>query len=570
VNPEQMLAHLKRLSSTLSPRQLVTLGVAFVAVVGVVAGSAYWINAPSYSLLATDMDAESAQAIVGKLKTAKVAYLLEDGGRTIRVASDRVDDLRLEISSQGMPSAGRIGFEIFDRTAFGTTEFLEHVNYRRALEGELARTIGTINDVQSARVHISMAKESLFASDAQQAKASVVLKLRDRKPLSASTVSGITGLVAASVESLRPESVVVLDTFGRPLSRQSSDDADANSGLQLDKQRQLEHDLSAKVVSLLEPLVGVGHARVNVTARLDGNSLEETDEQWDPTTVLRSRQMSMDGGGSFVAGVPGSGGGAAGVGGIAGARANAPQNLTTAPAPAAAAPASPATSQGPTRSTENTSYEVSRKTTHRISPRGQVARLSVAVVLDDDHPAAQGTQAATTATAGKAQSKPRTPESLKNIERLVASSVGLDADRGDEVTVVNMAFADDGSDVPLPAPTVWQRVGPLVSSGGAVFEVGRILAVLGLAAFAFLGIIRPMAANALKLPAAVAVAGALGPGQAVATVAELESQIEADLDAAARGPRRLNALTKRLGKTAEQEPEQVARLVRSLLADGDR
>jgi flagellar M-ring protein FliF len=565
VNPEQMLAHLKRLSSTLSPRQLVTLGVAFVAVVGVVAGSAYWINTPSYSLLATDMDAESAQSVVEKLKTAKVAYLLEDGGRTIRVASDRVDDMRLQISSQGLPSAGRIGFEIFDRTAFGTTEFLEHVNYRRALEGELARTIGTINDVQSARVHISMAKESLFASDAQQAKASVVLKLRDRKPLSASTVSGITGLVAASVESLRPESVVVLDTFGRPLSRPSGDDADANSGLQLDKQRQLEHDLSAKVVSLLEPIVGVGHARVNVTARLDGNSLEETDEQWDPTTVLRSRQMSMDGGGSFVAGVPGSGGGAAGVGGIAGARANAPQNLTTAPAPAPAAPASPATSVGPTRSTENTSYEVSRKTLHRISPRGQVARLSVAVVLDDDHPAA-------TAVAGKAQAKPRSPENLKNIERLVASSVGVDADRGDDVTVVNMAFAEDGSDVALPAPTVWQRVGPLVSSGGAVFEVGRILAVLGLAAFAFLGIIRPMAANALKLPAAVAVAGAaaLGPGQAVATVAELESQIEADLDAAARGPRRLNALTKRLGKTAEQEPEQVARLVRSLLADGDR
>ncbi|MES1254957.1 MAG: flagellar basal-body MS-ring/collar protein FliF [Acidobacteriota bacterium] len=563
MNPEQMLAHLKRLTATLSPRQLVTLGVAFVAVVGVVAGSAYWINAPSYSLLATDMDAESAQSVVAKLKTSKVAYLLEDGGRTIRVASDRVDDLRLELSSQGMPSAGRIGFEIFDRTAFGTTEFLEHVNYRRALEGELARTIATINDVQSARVHISMAKESLFASDAQQAKASVVLKLRDRKPLSASTISGITGLVAASVESLRPESVIVLDTFGRPLSRQSGDGADANAGLQLDAQRQLEHDLSAKVVSLLEPLVGVGHARVNVTARLDGNSLEETDEQWDPTTVLRSRQMSMDAGGSFVGGVAGSGGAAGGVGGIAGARANAPQNLTTAPA-LAAAPASPVTSQGPTRSTENTSYEVSRKTLHRISPRGQVARLSVAVVLDDDHPVAQA------ATAGKAQSKPRSAEDLKRIEHLVATSVGLDADRGDEVTVENIAFADDGSDAPLPTPTVWQRVGPLVSSGGALFEVGRILAVLGLAVFAFLAIIRPMAANALKLPAAVAVAGALGPGQAVATVAELESQIEADLDAAARGPRRLNALTKRLGKTAEQEPEQVARLVRSLLTDGDR
>src|SRR5690606_33943308 len=134
----------------------------FVAVVSVVVGSAYWINAPDYVLLVADMDAETANSVVSRLKADEVPYRLEEGGRAVSVPAERVDELRLAFASDGLPSAGRIGFEIFDRTAFGTTEFLEHVNYRRALEGELARTIATISEVSSARVHIAMAKESLF------------------------------------------------------------------------------------------------------------------------------------------------------------------------------------------------------------------------------------------------------------------------------------------------------------------------------------------------------------------------------------------------------------------------
>ena len=202
--------------------------MAFVGVVGIVVGSAYWVNAPTYTLLYADLDPESASAVVTKLKAANTPYLLEQGGRTVLVPASRVDELRLDLASQGLPTSGRIGFEIFDRTSFGTTEFLEHVNYRRALEGELARTIGTIGEVASARVHIALAKESLFAGAAEQSKASVVLKLRNNRPLAPSTIAGIAGLVAASVESLRPESVVIVDTFGRPLSRtgRPEDDAD--------------------------------------------------------------------------------------------------------------------------------------------------------------------------------------------------------------------------------------------------------------------------------------------------------------------------------------------------------
>ena len=183
------LAHFKTLLKTLGGKQIAMLVVSFVAVVGVVVGSAYWMNTPTYALLVSDADAESVSAVVSKLKDAKISYELADGGRSVRVPTERADELRLQFASTGLPSAGRIGFEIFDKPAFGTTEFLEQVNYRRALEGELGRTIATLSDVASARVHIAMAKDSVFADKDQSAKASVVLKLRNNRPLSPATVN---------------------------------------------------------------------------------------------------------------------------------------------------------------------------------------------------------------------------------------------------------------------------------------------------------------------------------------------------------------------------------------------
>src|SRR3954463_5486477 len=162
MDPQALLAKMRGLAGTMSRGQLLSLILSFVLVVGIVGGSAWWLNTPSYALLFADMDQETAGQMVAKLKTLKVGYQLEDGGRSIRVASDRVDELRLELTSQGMPASGRIGFEIFDRTTFGTTEFVEQINFRRALEGEIARTISTIASVSSARVHIAPGKEPLF------------------------------------------------------------------------------------------------------------------------------------------------------------------------------------------------------------------------------------------------------------------------------------------------------------------------------------------------------------------------------------------------------------------------
>lgn len=550
MTPENLTAHVSRLWSSLSGRQIASLAAAFVAVVGIVVGSAYWVGAPSYAVLYTDLDPESASAVVARLKASNTPYLLEQGGRTVLVPDARLDEMRLDLAAQGLPTSGRIGFEIFDRTSFGTTEFLEHVNYRRGLEGELARTISTIAEVSSARVHIALAKDSLFAGAAEQAKASVVLRLRNQRPLAPATVAGIAGLVAASVESLRPESVVIVDTFGRPLSRTEEAGEAGAGGTSLERQQRIERELSTKVVAMLEPVLGVGHVRVNVSAPLTFASEEQTEERWDPETVVRSRQTSSDTTAT-----------AAAARGVAGARANAPPDASTATAPAPVV--APPGQAG--RTTETVNYEVSRTTTHVTSPGGRVARLSVAVLVDNVR--APGENGAT------ATSTPREPAEMERIQRLVAAAVGLDAARGDQLTVENIAFDDAGETIePAPVEPWWRQVSPTVVSvlGMSLGDVLRWTMVFTLALVALLAILRPMARSAMQPGLVPLSAGGVSGAR---TVAELEQELQTRVDVEApvrRDPGRLPALTKRVAQQAEQKPEHVAQLVRAWIAQEDK
>jgi flagellar M-ring protein FliF len=549
MDPQQLLARLRTLTSSFTAGQLVTLGLTFVLVVGIIAGSAWWINAPSYVLLYSDMDAESAAQIVTRLKNLKVQYQLDEGGAAIRVPADRVDELRLELSSQGLPASGRIGFEIFDRTQFGATQFLEQVNYRRALEGEIARTVATLSEVANARVHIAMGKESLFG-EPRPAKASVVLKLRGQRSLSESTVAGISNLVASSVEGLRPDAVVILDSFGRPLARPREGD-DGITAQNVERQQRLEREMSERVVALLEPVVGPDRVRVNVAVKLNPQTTEETEERWDPNTVLRTRQMTADQ--SIGAGALGT---------IAGVRANDPNVAPDAK------PVNPVTA-GPsaTRNAETTSYEVSRTTRHTLQPPGEIARLSVAVILDDDHVAKAAEGGETTVTR-----KPRTPEEIQKIQSLVAAAVGLETSRGDQLTVENVAF-DEPIVVEAPPVPFYERYSPQLWEGGRIVVVG-IVAILG-----FFMFVRPLmrrlgtpgtaiAAAPAGAPAAVAV-----PGRGPRTVAEMESEIDAELDAITAKyseDRRLPVLTRRLSSVTVNEPESVAKLLRSWINESER
>lgn len=545
---QAILSRARAATSALSTRQLVTLGASFLAVIGLVIGSAYWIGAPSFSLLFSDMEAEDAAHVVDRLRSLKVPFQLDDAGRAVRVPASQIDELRLDFAGQGLPASGRIGFEIFDRTAFGVTEFLEQVNYRRALEGEIARTIATIAEVSSARVHIAMAKESLFGAGERPAKASVVLKLRHNRPLPESSVRGIVSLVAASIEGLQPDSVVVLDTFGHPLARGGDGSGPASGSLQMERQQRLESELAARVVSLLEPVVGPGRVRVNASIRLRAESEEQTEERFDPAAVLRSRQISTEG-------VPGAPGGA----GVAGARANlppSPANPPAAPAPAAAA-AAPLAAAGASRSSETANYELNKVVRHTIRPPGDIGRLSVAVLVDHEQVTSRGKNGQVVKSA-----KARDAATLQKLQEIVAAAVGVDPARGDLLTVQNVPFDEPEGDEPPPPPGMWQRVAPY--SGDAL----RGVVVLALGALALLAVIRPMIVRAFP-PALTANRVAVATLQsAPRTVEELQGEIEAQLQAAeASAPRRLTALSKRVGALAQKDPENMARLIRTWLQD---
>jgi flagellar M-ring protein FliF len=574
VNIDQLISHLKKLTSTLSTKQLVGLAAVFVGVVAVVVGSAYWISAPQYTLLVADMDAETAQSVIGKLKTQKIQYQLSEDGRSVSVPVERAAELRLDLASNGLPSAGRIGFEIFDRTAFGTTEFLEHVNYRRALEGELARTISTLSEVASARVHISMAKDSLFVSEEQPAKASVVLKLKNNnRPLASSTIKGIASLVAASVEQLRPESVVILDVSGRYLNKPTDGTDSAATGLQLEKQQQIERDLVTKVTSLLEPVVGAGRVRVNVAAFLKPDSVEEEEVRYDPASVVVSRQTNTETGNAVLP-----------VGGVAGARANQPPALSTsnantnAAAAAAAAPATqtaqatggsastpPAAPLPPGRSSEVVNYNVGSVTRHTVSPQGQLARLSVAVVLDDERTTTKGSDGTAQTTT-----KPWDPAGIQRIQGIVSAAVGLDQERGDQLTVENIAFDTAPEMTDAPSPGFGQQVTDIAKEHWP--SALRGVAIFLVAVFALFGVLRPLARRATGLATAPALPAPAASAARLPTVQEMEGQIEAELDAMAANSegRRLPVLTQRVAKLANDEPEQLARIVRGWIAEERR
>jgi flagellar M-ring protein FliF len=551
-NFDQLLSRLKALGGSLSTRQLASLVAAVVAVAALVGGTSWWVTRPTYTLLFEDMDQAAAAEVVAKLDAQKIRYELAPGGRGVRVPTTQVDRLRLDFSAEGLPSSGRIGFEIFDRTAFGQTEFLEHVNYRRALEGEIARTISTISEVSSARLHIAMAKDSLFGAREQPAKASVILKLRNPgRPLAPATVTGITNLVAASVEGLRPEAVVVMDSFGRPLARPPADDEAPLGAAQAERQRSMERDLSERLVTLLEPVVGDDRVRVNVAVRLSAASEEQTEEKWDPTQpVIRSRQLTTDG-------TVGSA-----VGAVAGARGNLPPTATAEGVPPPTPPA-PVLTSGGGRGSETTNYEISRTTRHTVKPSGDVARLSVAVILDDElvvKKDANGTTARST--------RARKPEELQKIQGLVAAAVGLDTNRGDQLTVENIAFDAAPPEEPEP-PTLIEQYGPAAGEGA------KVVGVLLLAGLVVLVVIKPVVQAALGGPKAIAVAGG-GPGGTALprTVQDIEGEIEAQLMAAAEQKKletvKMPVLTKKANAIVQNEPEAAARLLRSWIAEGER
>ncbi len=456
----------RKLFNSLSVAQRVGIPLAALLMIAGLTSFVHWRHESDFRTLFSGMAAEDGAAIVQKLKESGIEHRLADNGASVLVPAAKVDELRLELAGAGLPRSGRIGFELFDKTNLGITDFTEHVNYRRALEGELERSIRSLNEVEQARIHISFPKDSVFLDTREPAKASVLVTLRPGAHLSSSNVVAITNLVASAVEGLNPEFVSVVDMRGNLLSRpkKAVSDPSDESDAALEYKHQLEKDLFTKVESTLTPLLGEDHFRVGISADCDFSTSEQTDETFDPTrSVMTNSQKSEDlSTRPDSAGVPGT-----------------PSNL---PRPTSR----PLTAGGSvSRKTENTAFETSRTVRQVKIPRGSIKRLSASILLDEDV-RWQGT-----GSHAKRVGTPPDPERIKAIHDIVAGVIGLSPARGDQLIVESLPFQqnwDNETGPPqLPAKPAQpqDQLHKLLSDPKMMIGIGTaILALVGFAVFA--------------------------------------------------------------------------------------
>jgi flagellar M-ring protein FliF len=416
-----ILNQLKLLNAKLTLNQKVSMLTFGVAVLAGMLFMIYFMNQEDYQTLYSNLNAEEASTVVNKLKDLKIPYQLADAGKSIRVPAPRLDELRIQLASDGLPQSGKIGFEIFDKTNLGMTEFLEKVSYKRALEGELSRTILSLKEIAQVRVHLVLPKESIFQEKSEPTKASVVVKLNAGKQLPEPVVSGIVHLVSSAVEGLSPQNVTVVDSSGRLLSAKQSSGDEALTTTQIELKARVEKDLTAKVINILEPVVGEGRVKADTSVVLNFSRSDQTEEKYDPqATAIRSRQKSEE------RSEPGAPNTAAGVPGTKSNQANPAPNFTPLPGRAG---------NSFQKQSETTNYEVSKLTRHTIDPVGEIKKLSVAVIVDDALKSEKGSSGETTK-----RTVPRRPDELKKIKDLVIAAVGVDTKRGDLLTVENVSF----------------------------------------------------------------------------------------------------------------------------------
>jgi len=521
--PEGLKKLLEPFLALTTGKRLVVGGVALVSLLAFAAliGVA---NKTDYRPLFANLNNDDAGEIIKKLKEQKVPYEISDDGKAVLVPSDKVYELRLSLASEGLPQGGGVGFEIFDRKNFGMTEFVQKLNYQRALQGELSRTIAQISGVESARVHLALPEKTLFKESEKPATASVVLKMHSNRALREGEVQGVMHLVASSIEGMDPENVTVLDSRGKVLSRSSSGDpASKLSDARQETQRQFEKTEEEKLQSLLDKVVGSGKSVARVSANFDFKQVEKYEEHYDPdNAAVRSEQRSDEKGGvtSSASGVPGV-----------------QSNLNKAAAP-------PSTSGGGTKSDETLNYEVSRSTARTIEPVGSLSKVSVAILVDGSYALAPGAKA-----DAKPKYQPRSPDELAKIEALVKSAVGFNAERGDQVTVANIPFQETGDGAPEAAK--WFDA-PIVQVGlkNALIAMG-FLALL-------LFVIRPL----LKILKTEKPSGGFLP---------LPSDLEAAqmIEASRREHEKLKVTQLELVEKVKQDPYQVAQILQNWLVHKD-
>ena len=418
---------------------LLALGISAIPVLVMVG------QEPNMTVLFSNLEEGDVQAILTRLEGQSIPYSLEAGGNTVMVPEGRVHELRLQMASEGLPDSSDVGFEIFDRSGLGIGDFVQKVNYRRALQGELARTISQMPGVRRTRVHLVIPERRLFSSDREPAQAAVVVTSKRGVTLNSSQVQGIVHLVASSVQGLDPSQVTVVDGRGQMLTHPETEGQAEMTGSQQKVQRALEAGLEQRVQTMLDRVLGPNTSVVRVSAALDFRQVEVTEEQYDPDgQVIRSEQRSQEKvvGEDSPTGVPG-------------ARSNVPgeESLTRGGG-----------SKEAKRKSETINYEVNRKVSKIIEPSGTLQRLSVAVMIDGTY------EPVVNEETGETTSRyvPRSEEEMNQLTESIKKAVGFSAERGDQIEVVNRRFVAPVVEIGDEETTMGMVQGVLISWGGYV------------------------------------------------------------------------------------------------------
>ncbi|HJV52675.1 MAG TPA: flagellar basal-body MS-ring/collar protein FliF [Noviherbaspirillum sp.] len=541
----------------------IALMVGVAAVAAAMAGMWMWGQQPEYRVLFSNYSDRDGGAIVAQLQQMNVPYKFAEGGGAILVPADRVHDARLKLASQGLPKGGNVGFELMENQRLGVSQFLEQVNFQRALEGELARSIQSVAAVQSARVHLALPKNSVFVREQQKPTASVLLNLHPGRTLDRQQVSAIVHLVASSVPELSTKNVTVVDQEGNLLSENGKQPgANGLDPTQLKYVQELQQNIVHRIESIITPIVGADNVRAEATADVDFSSSEQAAEMYKPNqgdnpAAVRSEHTSETrNGGNTASGVPG-------------ALTNQPPAPATAPLvqpPAAGTTTSAAAnsaSSGPSQRDSTVNYEVDKTVRYVQQPMGGIKRLSVAVVVNYKRVVEKG---------GKVSYKPLSDAEKTQIADLVKEAMGYNKERGDSLNVVNSPFAGLDKEV-QPEPPLWKQPEML----DLAKEAGKYLLIALVTLFMYFKLLRPMLdrlirkdeipADAQPVPMMLDAEGNPVPHPAAATAAAAMDDTS-DLDEEVTPP--ISTYQKRLEaakRLAKENPKVVANVVKEWVTE---
>jgi flagellar M-ring protein FliF len=507
---------------SLSRNQRLTLGILAATAVVVLVAFITLSRPSEYQVAFSNLKDEDAAAVVTKLKEAKIPYDVSTPG-TIKVPANQVQDVKLMIAASGAVKGGAgTGFEIFATPHFGLTEFAEKINYQRALEGELARSISRLDAVEDARVHLTLPEQSLFVSQKKDPTAAAVIQLKSGRKLDEAQVQGIVQLIAGSVEGLKPEAITIMDAAGNVISQKgASSDPTRQSNTHADIQRQLEGRLTDEVKAMLLPLVGPDKAVVRVSAELDWDQYEANAETFSPNQKapqVRSRREISESdtqGTSAAGGVPGS-----------------ERNIPGYPAVGS--------SQGGTAANEKrdvtTNYELSRTVEKTVRAPGAIKRLNVAVALDSEVIA--------------------DPAQADALSKLVATAAGLDTTRGDLVTLTSLPFSAAGTAKPSDVAEQARQRETMLSLARMVAMVLGPLLVVGM-----IWLVLRRARPKPEKPEIKDVAGNTADGKALTAEQQVAALPMPEIDPEQQ------RIEKELVRMAKSDPAMMANLIRSWMAD---